>query len=130
MRVNAAALCVVALAACGGNDTGKPVDAKPIDGTVNTKVVTTDCATSTPAATVMTTDAVNMYMPMATTITMGQVVKFITSATHDVNPNPIGTSDPGLKVGFSMTKCLRFTETGTFGFFCSNHSFAGTITVN
>ena len=39
-------------------------------------------------------------------------------------------SDPGLNVGFGATKCLRFTAPGTFGFHCTPHGFAGTVTVN
>ena len=123
-------LCFLVLAACGGDDNAKMDAPKVIDAPSNAKVVPVDCATTTATATVMTVNGTDAYMPMATTINMGGVVKFITSSEHDVNPNPIGMSDPGIKVGFSMTKCLRFTATGTFGFFCSNHSFAGTVTVN
>lgn len=128
-----ASVLLVALAACGGGGGGgNPADApKQPDAAQATTVVTVDCATTTAAATVMTTDLnLTSYMPMATTITMGQVVKFVMSPAHNVAPNSLNHPDPGLTVGFGATKCLRFTQTGTFGFLCTTHSFVGTVTVN
>ena len=103
---------------------------KQPDAAAATTVVTVDCGSTTAAATVTTTDGMSSYSPMATSITMGQVVKFVTSLNHDVKPNPLNHPDPGLTVDFNMTKCLRFTSTGTFGFMCSVHGFVGTVTVN
>src|SRR5690349_10225609 len=103
MRVGALAL----LAACGGG--GSTVDGPMHDGT-NATVVMVDCNSTAAAATVTMNDMVDAYMPMASTIAMGQVVKFVTSATHNVEPNTSAAmTDPGLSVGFSQTKCLRFT---------------------
>src|ERR1044072_4061179 len=122
-------LAALVLAACGGDDGGgTTTDARPADTGATNKVQTVTCPT-TADATVMTTDASSSYMPMTTTVPKGAVVKFVTSPTHDVAPNTIGTSDPGLVVGFGQTKCLKFTESGTFGFYCTTHSFSGTITV-
>jgi plastocyanin len=82
------------------------------------------------AATVATSDGSFSYAPMATTITVGSVVKFNTSSSHDVKLNPIASkTDPGPNVGFNEMACLKFTA-NTFGFVCSLHSFAGTVTVN
>lgn len=125
-------LCVLGLllAACG-DDGGKAVDApKAIDMPVVTATVqeVTPCP-ATPDATIMTVDSTFMFMPAAVTITQGQVVKFMTSAAHNVVPNT-SMSDSGLSVGFAATKCLRFTKAGTFGFHCGPHSFMGTVTVN
>jgi len=82
---------------------------------------------ATTDATVITTSA-NMYMPMATTITQGQVVKFTMNAAHDVAPN--GASSTGLVVPLGGERCYRFTSPGTFSFKCTPHGFTGTITVN
>lgn len=93
------------------------------------KVVSVTCP-ATVAATVMTTNAVDAFMPAATTISAGGVVKFVMSTMHDVAPNPIAAmSDPATVVDFGETKCLRFDVAGTYGIYCTTHSFAGTITV-
>ncbi|CAN5910893.1 hypothetical protein BH11MYX3_BH11MYX3_14860 [soil metagenome] len=126
-------LLVAALAACGGDDGGAPApDAfVKLDAGVTATVMEVSCTGVTANATVTTTDLVDKYSPMSTTITVGQVVKFTTSANHDVKPNPIAPkTDPGLSVGFNKTTCLKFTATGAYGFLCSIHGFVGTITVN
>ena len=125
------ACVLVLLAACGDDGgTALPDAATGPDASTNT-VMEVSCTGITPAATVMTTDASFSFMPMATTITAGQVVRFMTSAAHDVAPNPSAAkTDPGIKVGFNKTACLKFTATGTFGFFCQPHGFVGTVTVN
>jgi plastocyanin len=125
-------LAAALLAACGGDDGGGSAtpDAAMPDGAVNTnKVVTVTCP-ATPDAMVTVTSGGGAYMPMATTIAVNGVVKFVMTATHDAKPNTLTTTDPGLSVGFGETKCLKFTQAGTFGFYCTNHSFAGTVTVN
>ena len=123
----------VLLAACGDDGgTTLPDAAANIDAPGSSAtVMEVSCTGITPAATVMTTDASFSFMPMATTISVGQVVQFTTSPSHDVAPNPSAAkTDPGLKVGFNKTACLKFTAAGTFGFFCQPHGFVGTITVN
>ena len=112
------------LAACGGDDGGNnPMpDAPPM-----ASIVRVDPCPGTTDATVITTTA-NMYMPMATTITQGQVVKFTMNAAHDVAPN--GASSTGLAVPLGGERCYRFTSAGSFGFKCTPHGFTGTITVN
>jgi len=117
------------LVACGGGDGG----GGGVDGGVDapaTTVMVVDPCPATPDATVITEDSSFAYMPQMTTITQGQVVKFVTSASHDVKPSGSKPSDPGLNVGFNKTACLRFTQTGTFNFVCSIHGFAGAIQVN
>ncbi len=122
----------MALAACG-DDGGTPApDAfVRLDSGVTATVMEVSCTSVTPSATVSTTDAVDAYSPMSSSITVGQVVKFTTSPNHDVKPNPIAPkTDPGLTVGFNKTTCLKFTAAGGFGFLCSLHGFVGTINVN
>src|SRR5262245_2434831 len=118
----------IALAACGGGGDGGGADAAP-DMPASTLMDVDPCPGS-PDGTVTTDDATFAYSPSGTTISQGQVIKFVTSATHDVKPNTVVTTDVGLNVGFNQTKCLRFTATGMFGFRCSIHGFVGTITVN
>lgn len=125
------ACAFVLLAACGDDGgTTTPDAPKSIDAPGAT-VTEVSCTGITPAAMVMTTDASFSFMPMATTINVGQVVKFTTSLSHNVVPNPAAAkTDPGLMVGFGKTVCLKFSAAGTFGFMCAPHSFVGTVTVN
>ena len=124
------ALAAVLLAACGGDDGGGALaDAPRSDtgGSAN-KVMAVTCPTTADA--MVTISAGGMaYSPAAQNVPKNAVVKFVMTATHNTAPNPQTTTDPGLTVGFGETKCLKFTETGTFGFYCSAHGFAGTITV-
>jgi plastocyanin len=126
-------VAMMLVTACGGKDDGgdgSGVDAPAgVDAAVATVVVVDPCP-ATPDAEVTTDDATFAYMPKDTTIAQGQVVRFVTSSTHDVNPATNKPSDPGLKVGFNKMTCLRFTATGTFNFFCGPHGFSGSITVN
>lgn len=123
------AMVAVVLAACGGSD-NKSVDAKAID-TPSVQTVQTVTCPATPAATVMTSGS--MYSPTTTTISQGQVVQFTMPSLHDVEPgHHIADNtivDPGLRVNFSETKCLMFTQTGMYGFHCGPHQFDGTIVV-
>ncbi len=125
----AALLGFVLVAACGGSDTGTTADAADqSDAPGNTnKVQVVTCTGTPPTVTVM--DGVNVYMPMQTVIAIGGVVEFKTSVTHDVKP-ALNGSDPGLNVGFSADVCLKFTEQGTYGFYCTNHGFTGSVVVN
>src|SRR5689334_204740 len=99
-------LALLALVGCG-SDSAAPdapsADAKPA-------TVETVACPATPSATVITSDTADVYSPMQTTITQGQIVEFMTSTTHNVEPDP--SSDPGLSVGFHTTACLMFTQTG------------------
>lgn len=90
-------------------------------------IVRVDPCPATPDATVITMSA-NMYMPMATTITQGQVVKFTMNAAHDVAP--LSASSTGLVVPLGGERCYRFTMTGNYTFKCTPHGFTGSITVN
>jgi plastocyanin len=119
----------IALAACGGDDSPAKMDSGMGSGSGSgaNKVVTVAC-TGTPKM-VATTDGVNMFSPAATSIAVGEMVEFKTSATHNVIPG-LAPSDPGLTVGTSADVCLKFTAAGTYNFICQFHGFKGTITVN
>jgi len=124
-RVVLAALLVAACSDPGGGGTA---DAPPTIDMNTNKVVPVTCP-ATADATITVNMAGTSYMPMATTVPVNAIVKFMMTSLHDAKPNTLTTSDPGLVVGFGETKCLKFTATGTFGFFCTAHSFAGTVTV-
>lgn len=102
------------------------VDAMMDAGNAGPTVVAVTCAGTLP--TVTTSNGTTAYMPSTTTISQGDVVKFVMSSKHDVTPDATG-SDPGLVVAKGQTKCLKFTATGTFGFHCSAHATMGSIVV-
>lgn len=97
-------------------------DAPPI----TPSVVRVDPCPGTVDATVMTT-AANAYMPMMTSISQGQVVRFTMNAAHDVAP--LGATDPALVVPLGGDRCYRFTMAGTFTFKCTPHGFTGSVVV-
>ncbi|MEP6860441.1 MAG: hypothetical protein ABJE66_07465 [Deltaproteobacteria bacterium] len=119
----------IALAACGGDDTVAKMDSGMGSGSGSgaNKVTTVTCS-GTPKM-VSTTDGVNMFSPASTSITVGEMVEFKTSATHNVIPG-LAPTDPGLMVGTSADVCLKFTAAGTYNFICQFHGFKGTIVVN
>jgi plastocyanin len=132
-RMTRLAILVPILVAACGDDGGSqtPIDSggSNMDAGSAAKVVAVACP-GTPAATVTTTNAVDAYMPMNTTISAGAVVRFVMSTMHNVEPNPIAAmSDSATRVDYGETKCLRFDVAGTYGIYCAAHSFAGTITV-
>jgi plastocyanin len=88
------------------------------------------CPATTPVTFVAQLSSFN---PPTASITLGQIVKFDTSATlnHPIGPIPgEPLSDPGLVVPAGKTKCFNFLATGTFKFQCTVHSYVGTLTVN
>ena len=113
-----------AAAACGGGGSTPTPDAPSTAATV----MTVDCATNAPTATVATQNF--LFTPASTSITVGQIVKFQLESIHNVAPDSSTTTDSGLNVAFGATACLKFTKAGTFGFLCSAHGFKGSVTVN
>jgi plastocyanin len=126
MLPRASLALLIMLAACSSSNSKAPDAAPPIDAAPPTVMAVTCPGGTVP--TVTTDDNTFAFTPSSTTISLGQIVKFTTSLTHNVVPNPTA-SDPGLVVDFNKTKCLQFTHAGTFGFHCAPHGFAGTITV-
>jgi plastocyanin len=125
----ALALLIPLAAGCGGDSTpGGTPDAAMADAAA-ASVRTVTCPPGQ-VPTVTTSDAnLTTYTPASTTISAGGIVKFMMSTTHNVAPNPIRATDPGLVVDYGATACLEFSKAGTFSFRCSTHSFAGMIVV-
>lgn len=122
-------MLLIALAACGGDDGGGVTpDATGSGSGSGNKVMTVTCPTTSDGMVTVNAGG-TAYVPMTQTVPMNAVVQFVMTPTHDAKPNTQTTSDPGLTVGFGETKCLKFTATGSYGFFCSAHGFSGTITV-
>jgi plastocyanin len=120
---------MLTLAACSDSGSKNPDAAKQIDAAAATVM-----AVTCPATVPLTVDAPDdmlkyVYTPENAPISVGGIVKFTMHTQHNVLPNPIGSTDSGLKVNFNETKCLMFTKAGTFGFLCGPHQFVGTITV-
>ncbi|KAB2899133.1 MAG: hypothetical protein F9K40_10605 [Kofleriaceae bacterium] len=71
------------------------------------------------------------YMPSTGTISVNEIVRFTPGdPNHDLVSGTPGSADGLFATPLGQTTCLRFTATGTFPFFCTVHSFTGTITVN
>jgi plastocyanin len=111
------------LAACGGSS-GSPDPAPDASLIVIDELAT--CPSSV-AGTVF--DSPSAFVPMMTTISAREVVKFDIGSGHFVIPNISTTTDDALRVGEGQTKCLQFNVPGTYGFACGVHGFAGTIAV-
>jgi plastocyanin len=139
-------VAVLLLVAACGNDAAKvdapvPKDAPKVDAPKPDAKIFLDAAIDAPPPTVLAVDCATavvsanvttgnmVYAPEATTIQVGQIVKFTMPSEHDVFPSG-AMIDSGLKVDFGATACLKFTAPGTFGFMCLAHGFTGTVTAN
>ena len=118
------------LAACGGDSGPTPIDAPgQADASSSPSVRSVTCPSGT-VPTVTTADSnTTSYTPPSVSINVGGIVKFVMSPSHNVMPNPIRSTDAGLRVDFGATTCLEFAKAGTFGFMCAAHGFAGTVVV-
>jgi plastocyanin len=123
MRIVCASI-IAATAACGGGSS-TPVDAAPDAPVIPVELL--DRCPDTVAATV--TDSSTAFIPMESTIRVGDDVKFMITSEHIVIPNTLVMTDPALNIGRGETKCFRFHKPGTYGFLCQVHGFTGTITV-
>ncbi len=122
IRISLAAL---ALAACGGDGgEGTPAAAVSIDSMVANVTALASCP-ATVSATVM--DSATAFVPKDTTISVGGVVKIITTLEHTLVPNTLVNTDPALRMGGNQTKCFKFNVAATYGIACGVHGFAGTI---
>jgi plastocyanin len=123
------AISILVLAACGGDDGGAAIDAPTGVDAPASKVMEVTCPATTPV-TFMTQDT--SFSPAMASITLGQIVKFIsTNSTHPIGPIPGDPlSDPGLRVPAGQTKCFNFLAKQTYKFQCTVHGYAGTLTVN
>lgn len=118
---------LMTLVACGGGGGG---NGNPADAAVDSPPPAVQALSACPSSVAATViDSPSTFVPKATTITVGGVVKFEITAEHFVIPNISVMTDPAFNIGRNETKCLRFNATGTWGFACGVHGFAGTITV-
>jgi plastocyanin len=127
MRVRTSLACLL-LAACGSSGSSTP-DAPVVDAAPPSVRILTSCPPGN-MPTVTTSDSnTTSFTPPSTTITAHDIVKFVMSPAHNVTPNPLKATDPGLMVDYGKTTCLEFDRAGTFSFMCSSHGFVGTIIV-
>jgi plastocyanin len=128
MRVCTSLACLI-LAACGSSGSSSTPDAAAMaDAAAAPSVRAVTCPPGD-MPTVTTSDAILAFTPGMTTISAHGIVKFVMSPAHDVTPNPLRPSDPGLMVDYGKTTCLTFDKAGTFNFMCASHGFVGTIVV-
>lgn len=120
-----ALLALLVLTACDNGGSSATADAAP-DAPVTPVLALEDCPATTAAS---ITDSATAFIPKDSTITVGQVAKFVITSEHFVIPNTLTTTDPALMVDRGETKCFQFNKPGTYGFLCGVHSFTGTITV-
>lgn len=136
-----AVISFMLLTACSDDDGGKPpVDAKDIDASLvdaplpdapvdaAVTVVEVTCPTDTTGIETVTAPG-SFFMPDAVTVAQDGVVRFMMPSSHNVVPDNSLPTDPGLRVDFNATTCLRFTALGTFNFKCQPHGFKGHVTV-
>jgi plastocyanin len=140
---------IVCVAACGNSssptktDAPKSIDApKAVDAPSSNTVQTVSCTGATIAATVTTPNDEHVYVSTpssgsatngTSTINVGDIIEFMPSDDHPVGPNTGSTggmSDPGLVAPGGATTCLKFTEAGTFHYWCTIHLFTAIVTVN
>lgn len=121
--MNKAFCLALVLSACGGG--GGDGDDVPADTAQqqSTIEVVTPCTGETATVNTLAT----RFDPKDTTITAGQIVKFISDSTHPIAPSIGG--DAALNVPEGATKCLKFKEAGTFNIRCTVHGYTGSIVV-
>lgn len=136
-----------ALVACGDDGGTLAIDAAPGDGAVvdaaaiDARVIdalTIDAAPSTvvevPCAGATIASEVSApgfaFTISQSTVAVNSVVRFTMPGFHSaVSGATAGVDDGKFRVGFNQVKCLRFTRTGPFPFWCDPHQFTGSITV-
>jgi plastocyanin len=70
------------------------------------------------------------FSPQQTTITVGQIVRFEPSSSHDVVSGTQAAPTTTFRADGGVPRCYRFDEAGVFPFFCSIHpNMTGAITV-
>ncbi len=129
MRIRTSLACLL-LAACGSSSSSSTPDAASMgDAAAGPSVRTVTCPPGDMPTVTTSDNNDTSFMPSTTTISAHGIVKFVMSPAHNVAPNPLKPTDPGLMVDFGATACLEFDKAGTFSFLCSAHGFVGTIVV-
>lgn len=129
MRFGCSLAVLLTFAACGGSDNpGTTADAAVDGAGPSVRTVTCPPGQMPTVTTTSNTDQA-VYSPKTTTISVGGIVKFVMPSLHNVAPNPLQPTDPGLSVDFGQTACLEFNKAGTFNFRCVPHGFTGSVVV-
>jgi plastocyanin len=129
MRVCPSLACLI-LAACSSSGSSPTADAAAMgDAAAAASVRAVTCPPGDMPTVTTADNNDTSYTPSTTTISAHGIVMFVMSSIHNVAPNPIKPSDPGLMVGYGKTACLEFDRAGTFSFLCATHGFVGTIVV-
>lgn len=139
---------IVFAVACGGSSNSTPDSggggsgSGSGSGSAANTVMTVDCASATPVATVTTptigpsnfnyvSDPAGAEGSNSSDISVGDVVEFMPSSTHPVGPDAqSGMTDKGLVALDNKTTCLKFTAAGTFHYRCTEHGFKGIVNVS
>lgn len=111
-------------------DAVPPFDATPVPDAEPAEVEVVDCLTVTPDATITT--SAGAYIPVNTTIILGQVIRFDPSGfAHDMDAGTPAAPLPDLfDTPVGQVVCLRFNDSGNYPFFCSVHDFTGSVLVS
>jgi plastocyanin len=87
------------------------------------------CSGETPVLTISA--ATGAYVPMNSTVTVGDVVQFTPgNPSHDMTSGTPPTPDGVFATPLGSTACLRFNQVATYAFYCTVHEFTGSITVD
>lgn len=98
----------------GGGGSGKAAEIVNCPASVTKQIITNDATPN---------DNNARFVPAATTVSAGTVVKFVMSDTHDVRSPPL------FSIGTGQTACVKFNTVGKYTIFCAPHGFTGTVTV-
>jgi plastocyanin len=124
-------VAIVVACGSGGGTTQQDATGSGSGSGSGSATVTTVTCTGTPPIVSTDSDLAMHYTysgSAAPTITVGSIVHFMLTPAHNAAPS-LTIGDPGLKVPYGGDVCLKFSKAGTFGFYCTTHGFAGTVTV-
>lgn len=66
----------------------------------------------------------SQYLPITQTVPAGAIVEFKTTAEHSAK-----SLENLFQIDFGRTDCVQFTKPGLYKFYCTAHSFIGSVTV-
>lgn len=108
-----------------------PIDAIGIDAPIDapSSVQVINCP-GNPDMEISAATGAYVFTPSSATISANGIVRFTPGASnHDMVSGSGGTANGLFATPLGQVTCLRFTAAGTFPFFCSQHGFTGTLTV-
>ncbi|HUQ02432.1 MAG TPA: hypothetical protein VM261_08045 [Kofleriaceae bacterium] len=107
------------------------IDATPVDARIDamSTVNVVQCP-GNPDLTIGINSGGTAFMPNTGTISVNGVVRFDPNGTsHNMVSGTLPNGDGQFGTPTGQVTCLRFTVAGTYPYFCSLHSFTGTLTV-